>query len=203
MVKKQPTTSSSPSTGVRKEDFGSIVDYLEAKYARGVVPEEKKKKKPPKKNKKQSQDDNNKEDAAANVDDNDNQDNKDDGNGNDEDDSSNEDDDRSIYSKNSFLDDTELLTNVAEQAMASSRGMTKIEIEASNKKKKNAINQKNNKDDNDNDNNDLLDYDDDDAFFINIGSLEMEDGYDANDVSKIDFDALDKPNVKYVYFISF
>ena len=158
-----------PSAGeIRKEDYSSVVDYLEAKYARGVVPSEEKK---PKK-KKEKKDDKSQDDGKENND-------------GDDDDSSHE-DDRSVYSRDEFIDDSELMTSVAEQVVASSRGMTKIEVEA--KKKNNASN----------DQHDLLDYDDD-AFFVNIGSLEMEDGFDENDVSNIDFDALDKSNVlKYV-----
>ncbi|KAG7341564.1 hypothetical protein IV203_023517 [Nitzschia inconspicua] len=95
------------------EQFGSVLDYLEAKYVKGVMI-----------------DDN--DDDGQNLDDNS------EGQG-------------SVYSKDSFLDDTDLQRDVAEQVMASTT-LTKVELEQ-----------------------------EDGDFFVNVGNLELEnDDYGEN-----------------------
>ncbi|KAL3924322.1 MAG: hypothetical protein SGILL_001121, partial [Bacillariaceae sp.] len=95
------------------EQFGSVLDYLEAKYVKGVMLDED-------------------EEEGPNLDDNS------EGNG-------------SVYSKDSFLDDTDLQLDVAEQVMASTT-LTKLELEQ-----------------------------DDGDFFVNVGNLEVEnDDYGEN-----------------------
>ena len=89
--------------GPQKKQFGSMLDYLEAKYVRGVVLDED-------------------EDAEAS-----------------------DDDKRSLYSESSFLDDTQLKRDVAEQFLSHTT-QTKLELENH-----------------------------DDDFFVNVGDLEVED----------------------------
>jgi hypothetical protein len=98
----------------RPDQFGSVLDYLEAKYVKGVMLDE--------------------DDEDGQLDD------KSEGQG-------------SVYSKDSFLDDTDLQRDVAEQVMASTT-LTKLELEQ-----------------------------EDGDFFVNIGNLEVEndeygDNYD-------------------------
>lgn len=132
-------------TEVRREQFSSIIDYLEAKYSKGVMIDD--------------------------LDQRIRQKEKDKGegvHGNDFDVFSDS-DHGSCYTDDSggFLDDSDLRIDVAQQILATSAyGTTKIEADA--KKKKSA-----NEDDED-------DFDADDlAFFVNIGDLEMEEGYDS------------------------
>lgn len=95
------------------DQFGSVLDYLEAKYVKGVMLEED-------------------EDVPILNDD------KSEGQG-------------SVYSKDSFLDDTDLQRDVAEQVMASTT-LTKLELEH-----------------------------EDGDFFVNVGNLEVEnDDYGEN-----------------------
>jgi hypothetical protein len=95
------------------EQFGSVLDYLEAKYVKGVMLDED-------------------EEDGPNLDD------QSEGQG-------------SVYSKDSFLDDTDLQRDVAEQVMASTT-LTKLELEQ-----------------------------EDGDFFVNIGHLEVEnDDYGEN-----------------------
>lgn len=106
---------SSASSKVRKklenipqpERFGSVLDYLEAKYVKGVMLDE------------------NGDEDDADLED------RSEGQG-------------SVYSKDSFLDDTDLQRDVAEQVMATST-LTKLELE-----------------------------EDDGEFFVNVGNLEVE-----------------------------
>lgn len=93
----------------RPDQYGSVLDYLEAKYVKGVMLDE---------------DD---EDGGPILDDDD----KSEGQG-------------SVYSKDSFLDDTDLQRDVAEQVMASTT-LTKLELE-----------------------------EEDGDFFVNVGNLEVE-----------------------------
>mmetsp|Transcript_4497 Transcript_4497/g.6798 ORF Transcript_4497/g.6798 Transcript_4497/m.6798 type:complete len:797 (-) Transcript_4497:129-2519(-) len=187
----------------KRDQYGSVLDYLEAKYVRGVMipdfDEEHKKKK--KKKKKSSDDDD---------DDDDNDDN--------ESSASSElsGGPGSCYSDESgeFIDDSLLRAEVAEQVVASSAygGKTKIEQRMKEKLKKKK-NKKQKKDSGDEENeedhsqkeiiseDDEDDYDlddeyddnDNDGFFVNIGDLEMEDGYEDLDVD-IDYDELTKPS---------
>ena len=110
---KQPPKKRKKLENVPHPDqFGSVLDYLEAKYVKGVMLEE--------------------EDDAPMLDD------KSEGQG-------------SVYSKDSFLDDTDLQRDVAEQVMASTT-LTKLELEH-----------------------------EDGDFFVNVGNLEVEnDDYGEN-----------------------
>jgi len=110
---KQPPKKRKKIENVPHPDqFGSVLDYLEAKYVKGVMLEE--------------------EDNAPMLDD------KSEGQG-------------SVYSKDSFLDDTDLQRDVAEQVMASTT-LTKLELEH-----------------------------EDGDFFVNVGNLEVEnDDYGEN-----------------------
>lgn len=108
--KKQRTNSHAP----QRNQYGNIIDYLEAKYVRGVMLQD--------------------EDDA--------------------DDEDNEDEKRSVYdSESSFLDDSLLRRDVAEQVLSQAT-RTRIELD-----------------------------EDEDAFFVNVGALEVEDNelmeYDA------------------------
>jgi hypothetical protein len=104
---KQPPKKRKKLENVPHPDqFGSVLDYLEAKYVKGVMLEE--------------------EDDAPILDDD-----KSEGQG-------------SVYSKDSFLDDTDLQRDVAEQVMASTT-LTKLELEH-----------------------------EDGDFFVNVGNLEVE-----------------------------
>ena len=110
---KQPQNKRKKMENVpQPEQFGSVLDYLEAKYVKGVMLED--------------------EDDAPILDD------KSEGQG-------------SVYSKDSFLDDTDLQRDVAEQVMASTT-LTKLELEH-----------------------------EDGDFFVNVGTLEVEnDDYGEN-----------------------
>jgi len=139
-------------SSIRREDYGSVLDYLEAKYARGVISTDDLDKK--------LQRDSKNGDGSSN-------------------DSSVEDGARSTYSDGSgFIDDAQLRTGIAEQMIASCQsvgGTTKVEAEARKKMDE-----------------DLDVYcNDDTSFFVNIGDLEMEDGFNEN-AANIDFDALHK-----------
>ena len=105
---KQPPKKKKNLENVPQPDqFGSVLDYLEAKYVKGVMLEEE-------------------DDAPPILDDE-----KSEGQG-------------SVYSKDSFLDDTDLQRDVAEQVMASTT-LTKLELEH-----------------------------EDGDFFVNVGNLEVE-----------------------------
>jgi hypothetical protein len=134
--------------------------------------------------------------------------------GDDDDDSS--DGPGSIYSEWSMMDDALLRTEVAEQVKASSTyGTTKIEAQARLAKierMKVKQQQQQNKDDTGS-NKDMTDVsdidedqDDDDAFFVNVGNLEMDEGYEDADVAEIDYEELEKKSGKekagYVQLIS-
>jgi len=112
---KQPISKKNKTENVpQPNQFGSVLDYLEAKYVKGVMLEE---------------DD---EDGGPILDD------KSEGQG-------------SVYSRDSFLDDTDLQRDVAEQVMASTT-LTKLELEH-----------------------------EDGDFFVNVGTLEVEnDDYGDN-----------------------
>jgi len=129
---------------VRKEQFGSMVDYLEAKYARGVMIHDLDERIREKK-KNDGGKGTNDADADLNV--------------------LSDSEAGSCYSEDSgdFIDDTDLRTDVAHQILASSAfGTTRIEAEAVSKAK--------GADD------DSIGADDH-AFFVNVGDLEMEDGW--------------------------
>jgi len=142
----------------QRDQFGSVVDYLEAKYVKGVMIDDLDEK-IRERQKKQKKDESGNEDLKETV-------------------TTNNEKDMSIlsdsqagscYSDSSggFIDDSELQSDVAQQLRASSvYGTTKIEAEAveSRKDKSGSID-------------DAESGDHDDAFFVNIGDLEMEDGY--------------------------
>jgi hypothetical protein len=114
--KKSRTNSHAP----QRNQYGNIIDYLEAKYVRGVMLQD--------------------EDEIADDDDN-------------------EDEKRSVYdSESSFLDDSLLRRDVAEQVLSQAT-RTKLELEA-----------------------------DEDAFFVNVGALEVKDNelmeYDALETTR-------------------
>ena len=132
-------------TEVRREQFSSIVDYLEAKYSKGVMIDDLDQRIRQKRNDKG-------EDAVG-----------------DNFDVFSDSDHGSCYTDDSggFLDDSDLRIDVAQQILATSAyGTTKIEADAKKKKSSN---------DNDEDDFDADDF----AFFVNIGDLEMEEGYDS------------------------
>ena len=108
---KNPVKKKKPLAHVpQPSQFGSVLDYLEAKYVKGVMLGDEE------------------EDGEGTLDD------KSEGEGA-----------GSVYSGGSFLDDTDLQRDVAEQVMASTT-MTKLELE-----------------------------EDDADFFVNVGNLEVED----------------------------
>mmetsp|Transcript_37369 Transcript_37369/g.55018 ORF Transcript_37369/g.55018 Transcript_37369/m.55018 type:complete len:650 (+) Transcript_37369:159-2108(+) len=212
--KKKDGTIVESSTDLmpRRDQYSGVLDYLEAKYVKGVmIPDldekmrQKRALKRKKRQLKQQQEkkrkmqldgeDLSKEDSDADINDfikkkktdermeEDVSDLDDDDDDDDDDDSSSEDGARSCYSDDSFLDDTLLRTSVAEQVLASSEfGATKIEAEARKKKKKQKSADGM-----------MMDYEDNE-FFVNVGDLEMAPGYDdaVADATSIDYDALAK-----------
>ena len=116
--KKERTNSHAP----QRNQYGNVLDYLEAKYVRGVM----------------LQDDDDEED-----------------------DGDDEDEKRSVYdSESSFLDDSLLKRDVAEQVLSQATH-TKLELEH-----------------------------DDNAFFVNVGALEVEDN------ELMDYDPLEEEEAK-------
>jgi len=160
------------SNVLQRNQFGGIVDYLEAKYVRGVMvdgvsQEEKvrqKRQRAKQRKLKQLQgelaDVDIKEEDIA-----------------DEELSLSEDDARSTYSADSFLDDTDLVHEVAGQVQASS-GITKVEAQAKlgkqPKEGDDPIETQYNKK-----SNGLIP--DCEGFFVNVGDLEMEVENDEDD----------------------
>lgn len=162
----------SSGTGLRREDYGSVLDYLEAKYVRGVQigatgPT--------------TGDGEGGEEAAADLSD---------------DDSGGV---RSVYSDDSGIDDSMLRHEVYEQVMATGKygGATKVEQEAK-KAKKGRMESAKNSDDGGSGANDIPSTEggggivDDDAFFVNVGDLEMADEGDYDGVNNIDWNAVAK-----------
>lgn len=175
------------SNTLRREQFGGIIDYLEAKYVRGVVledPDEKLRRRERHKKRKlklmQQKNaakrskieegeagtttsdavthDGGKEEERSLTEEEDL-------------DYSTADDARSIYSEDSFLDDSLLIKGVAEQVQASSAygGVTKVESEARKIKMKS---------DDASHHEGILADNDDAAFFVNVGDLEMDEDYE-------------------------
>ncbi|KAL7441582.1 hypothetical protein ACHAXH_010015 [Discostella pseudostelligera] len=164
-----------------KKQYGSIVDYLEAKYVRGVMIDDYDEKEARKKKKRKVK-------AAASE--NDGEDNNDE-----EEDSEKE---GSIYSSDDgFIDDSLLNEEVVDQLIASrSYGMTQIEEEArrrakqrekkggqeaqGDKKDDELLNGEDASDDNDDEGSAAIsaaELDFDDGFFVNLGDLEMAEGW--------------------------
>ena len=155
--------SSSNNAAIRREQFGSIVEYLEAKYAKGVMIDDLDERIRERKKKKKNQEKG--DDNATSKDGKD---------------ATKTTDDMSVlsdsaagscYSNESgnFIDDSELRNEVAHQILGSSAyGKTKIEATAkSGAEEDNSIVG-----------------DDDHGFFVNIGDLEMEDGWMEHDLDE-------------------
>lgn len=147
---------------VRRDQFSSMVDYLEAKYARGIMIhdlDERIRKKNKKKQQSGGDDLSVLSDSEAG----------------------------SCYSEDSdnFIDDSDLRTDIAHQILASSAfGTTKIEAEAAKTKA----------------HDDESIGADDHAFFVNVGDLEMEDGW--NDDFDEDLDWMNSTKRSKGYVIS-
>lgn len=150
---------------IRKEQFGSIVDYLQAKYSKGVSISEynsqgervkgKKGKKQPK-----PEEDRDGEEGEEHYD-------------------SDQDDNRSVYGDDGFIDDSLLQEEVVDQVFASDfYGKTKIEMETKRKRKEKT---EGNNEENDDDELSTTESNFADGFFVNIGDLEMEEGWKGDD----------------------
>ncbi len=151
-------------TEIRREQFSSMVDYLEAKYSKGVMIDDldERVREKNKNKKSQSKSDGKKQKGGG----------------------ANAGDDLSVlsdseagscYSDDSgnFIDDSELRTDVAHQILASSAfGTTKIEAEAVHRAKGDHDG------DGHGDGDESIMNEDDHAFFVNVGDLEMEDGWE-------------------------
>ena len=125
---------------IQKHQFGSIIDYLEAKYVKGVMIDDLDERVREHKKQKSSSAVADKGDDLSVLSDS---------------------VAGSCYSQESFIDDSELRTEVAHQIIGSSMyGTTKIEAEA------------------------VAEGDEDHAFFVNIGDLEMEDGWDEDQLDE-------------------
>jgi len=192
----------------KRENFGSVLDYLEAKYVRGImIPDvddedsvARKKKKKKKKRKLESTDgsDANKkrkdDDAAEDLNDDEDDDEQSTG---------------SVYSdvSGNFIDDGLLQANIAEQVVGSSTyNATKIENEAQEGRKNTG--RQGSGDDSNMVNNGVMDEYTEESFFVNIGELEMAHDNDKSDAvgenqegyksgtahvsSGIDYNALEK-----------
>jgi hypothetical protein len=129
---------------VRRDQFSSMVDYLEAKYARGIMIHDLDERIRRKKKQSGGGDDLSVlSDSEAG----------------------------SCYSEDSdnFIDDSDLRTDIAHQILASSAfGTTKVEAEAARAKRVD---------------DESIDADDH-AFFVNVGDLEMEDGWNHYDLEE-------------------
>jgi len=167
----------------KREQYGSVIDYLEAKYVRGVMIADYDERERARQKKKERKKGGNGEEGAVNSTEGDDSD--DDGKG-----SCYEDDD------GDFLDDSLLHEEVADQVLASSSyGKTRIEEEASKRKRrkkdkssdgdKRGLNVHGNETDCDerlkNLSDDGVDSDFDDGFFVNVGELEMAEGWSGDE----------------------
>merc|ERR1712194_833889 len=143
---------------VSKDKFGSILDYLEAKYVKGVmVADDKIRQKKKQKNKP-----------------NDNDDNDNDDNSEEEESLMSKSEAGSCYSNASggFIDDSELKSELAQQVMTSSAyGTTRIETEGFTA----GCDLERLKEDNN-------------AFFVNVGDLEMADSWESDQHWKVQDD---------------
>ncbi len=183
-------------TEIRRGQFSSVVDYLEAKYSKGVMIDDLDERVREKKKKKQNSDG-----KGTRTKQNGN------GGGAAGDDLSvlSDSEAGSCYSDDSgnFIDDSELRTDVAHQILASSAfGTTKIEAEAVHRSKHSGgVGGDDNDGDDNGDGDDSIMNEDDHAFFVNIGDLEMEDGWE--DQIEEDNDWLNsmKKSKGYVYRI--
>lgn len=152
---------------ISKEQYGSVLDYLEAKYVRGVSIAqynshgERVKRVTNNNNSQQSDKDDQDDEEEIMYD-------------------SDQDNNRSVYGDNDgFIDDSMLQEEVVDQVFASdSYGKTKIEMEAKRRRKEH-LEGNDKDDDNDEKEEDFseVESDFDDGFFVNIGDLEMEEGW--------------------------
>jgi len=168
----------SKSTTVRRSEFASTIEYLEAKYVQGVMFDND-----------NDDDDNDDDDGGDNNDDRDNNGYDSEGAG-------------SVYSKDSFIEDEDLERTVAQQVVAQ-QVETTVSMRSKKKKKKKKKNKKSSDDEKSSDedgsdddesnsspkkknkkkkkggNGGYLDDededDDDDDFFVNVGNLEVEE----------------------------
>mmetsp|Transcript_53342 Transcript_53342/g.113316 ORF Transcript_53342/g.113316 Transcript_53342/m.113316 type:complete len:850 (+) Transcript_53342:82-2631(+) len=164
---------------LHRNQYGSMVDYLEAKYVRGVMIEDYDERERVKKKK-----DSSNNDKIGDAEDSDEREGK-----------------GSVYDSDGWIDDSLLHEEVAGQVMASSAyGMTQIEEEARKRKKDKRKREKSTENDGDDkpktsegaeiDENDEksegdnisdegsgADSDFDDGFFVNLGDLEMAEGW--------------------------
>ena len=140
---------------VSKDRFGSVLDYLEAKYVKGVMVAGERQKK----RKRKSKDSSENEDESV---------------------MSSESEAGSCYSDgNSFIDDSELKSEVAQQVMTSSAyGTTRIEAEGGKGGDDKHLKG------------------DDNAFFVNVGDLEMADGWESEQHWKMEDDVDSKKKKK-------
>lgn len=137
--KKLKSQSNMDSSIPQREQYSSMLDYLEAKYVRGVMLEEKAQGKG---GDKTIDDDAIMSDSEASG---------------------------SCYSDDSgnFIDDSDLKTDIIQQVVASSSfGTTKLEAEARRSNASNTTGPAEGV------------IDDDGAYFVNVGDLEMEEGWD-------------------------
>jgi len=166
--KKKETEALGISRVPQRDQFGSVLDYLEAKYVKGVMIEDLDERIREKKKQRKMQEAGTGDIAMTGK------------NGSDVENNMSVLSDSaagSCYSDDSggFINDSELQSEVAQQVRASSAyGTTKIEAEA-------AANRK----DKIGDANDGGS-DDDHAFFVNVGDLEMEDGYVDHDFDEVE-----------------
>lgn len=166
--KKKETEALGISRVPQRDQFGSVLDYLEAKYVKGVMIEDLDERIREKKKQRKMQEADGGDIAMTRK------------NGSDVENNMSVLSDSaagSCYSDDSggFINDSELQSEVAQQVRASSAyGTTKIEAEAAaNRKEKIG-------DPNDGGS------DDDHAFFVNVGDLEMEDGYVDHDLDEVE-----------------
>jgi len=163
----------------KRDQYGSVLDYLEAKYAKGVMIDDQDEKLLQVKKQEQEEQDGKKLSTA-------NANGEIKGGGTEETNNiaSSSSESGSCYSDDSgnFLDDSELQTDVALQVLAGSAfGTTKIEAESAKSyaKLKQEHKHKNQKI--------FKRYQQDDSFFVNVGDLEMEDGFEGKLVEAEDW----------------
>ena len=155
---------------ISKEQYGSVLDYLEAKYVRGVSIAQYNSHGERVKKVKNNNNSNNQQSNKDDQDDDDEELMYD----------SDQDNNRSVYGDNDgFIDDSMLQEEIVDQVFASdSYGKTKIEMEAKRRRKEHieGNNKENDEEEKEQDFSEV-ESDFDDGFFVNIGDLEMEEGW--------------------------
>ena len=172
-----------------KQFGGSMIDYLEAKYVRGVMiddidererAKERKKKKKKKQQQQSTNGENGKDEDGEDLDDDD-----------DDDDDDSEGKASCYDSEDGWIDDSLLHQEVASQVIASSAyGMTQIEEEAKMRRKEDSSKRKiddtgaaGDKTDGESSADEAgAESDFEDGFFVNIGDLEMAEGWNGENV---------------------